>query len=148
MKKTFSRLVAVLATTGALGAGAIATAAPAQAAPPNDLALRSYTKCVINHDTPKTDHVLWVTNVGRSTVHNVRVGSLGGPETGIPKMRAGQEFQRGAWHYYSATGVRNAGRLAPRESVKTWTLAPTCNRSWPAVIYSIGDGNWNIQARG
>ncbi|GAA3959490.1 hypothetical protein [Gordonia caeni] len=148
MKNKLLRIAAVLATTGALGVGSAALAAPAQAAPPNDLALRTYTKCVINHDTPKTDHVLWVTNVGRSTVHNVRVGSVGGPETGIPKMRAGQEFQRGAWHYYSATGVRNAGHLAPRESVKTWTLAPRCNLSWPAVIYTVGNGNFNVQARG
>lgn len=143
MTNKMVRTAAALASAGAVAAGTIALAAPAEAAP-GQMSIRTYAKCVINHDVPKTDHVVWPTNNSNRTITNVRIGKLGGFEVSPPRMAPQQEFQRGAVHYYSATGVRRAGQLGPRESIKVWTLAPGCNRNVPIVGYTTGSDGFNI----
>ncbi len=144
MNSKLARTAMVVASAGAVAAGSLALAPTAEAAP-GALSIRTYTKCVTNHDKPRTDHVVWVTNTSNRTVNNVKVSQVGGPTTGIPRMTAQQEFQRGGMHFYSATGVRRAGQLAPRESVKTWWLAEGCAHV-PVIGYTTGSDGFNIGA--
>ncbi|MGB3302984.1 hypothetical protein [Gordonia sp. (in: high G+C Gram-positive bacteria)] len=139
MKKNLIRAAIVVASTGTVAAGLVAGTGTAAAA--GDLAVSAYTKCVTSHDRPGTDRVVFVRNVGNTTVKHVRVGELDGPEASIPRLAADQEIgpRSNGMRYYSATGVRRAGELAPGESIKTWHVVRGCTGPWAIAGYALSN---------
>ncbi|NLG47893.1 hypothetical protein [Gordonia sp. (in: high G+C Gram-positive bacteria)] len=140
MNKKLIRAALVVASTGTVAAG-IATGAGAAAAAPGNLVVTAYSKCVTSHDRPGTDRVVFVRNTGDTTVKHVRVGELNGPEHSIPRLAEDQEIgpRSNGMRYYSATGVRKAGELAPGESIKTWHVVPGCTGPWAIAGYALSN---------
>lgn len=139
MNKKLIRAALVVASTGTVAAGLVAGTGTAAAA--GDLSVTANSKCVTSHDRPGTDRIVFVRNIGNTTVKHVRVGELSGPEASIPRLRADQEIGpgRNGMRYYSATGVRKAGELAPGESIKTWHVVPGCTGPWAIVGYALSN---------
>lgn len=133
--KSLRRAVITLAATGALGAGSLLAAAPAQAAPPGDLQIIGGVNCTFKPWGPNWNsgpvwqmhRFLGVKNIGGSTMTGVSVTELGGATKLVParKDAAGKVTQ--------AAGILKAGQSAI-------TVTNTWRGCWPASIsgYTIG----------
>lgn len=152
MNNKLTRTAVAVASAGAVAAGMMAAAAGTAAAAPGDLSVKAYAKCVSSHGKAATDRVITVKNVGDTTVKNIRVAEVNGPEHGIPRIavaadnRDGTEIGplRNGMRYYSLTGVKKANELAPGEEVKIWHVVPGCSGPWAMAGYAIGSPADNV----
>ncbi|MFT3661722.1 MAG: hypothetical protein QM809_10055 [Gordonia sp. (in: high G+C Gram-positive bacteria)] len=147
MKKIMTRAASMAASAGIVAAGLTTMAAGTAEAAPGDLRVTVDAKCVVSHDRPATDRIIYVTNVGGATVRNIRIAEVDGPQHGIPRLRPDQETRPstvGGMRYYSHTGVRTANALRPGEMVKTWHVVPGCNGPWSIAGYATGNPGDNL----